>query len=128
MNLVEIDLLASRGSRCRLNNAAATDRLSHPCLSRQAERRRGAFTRSPTRTPIPPIPIPLLPGDAEPILDLNAVLHALIDRARYDLVIDYRQPPQPRLAARGRGLGRRHHRPSTGSDPSNLTAGGETSP
>ena len=31
------------------------------------------------------IPIPLLPGDAEPTLDLNAVLHALIERARYDL-------------------------------------------
>jgi hypothetical protein len=25
------------------------------------------------------------------------VLHALIDRARYDLVIDYGQPPQPPL-------------------------------
>jgi Protein of unknown function (DUF4058) len=48
-------------------------------------------------TPIPSIPIPLLPGDAEPILDLNALLHALIERARYDLVIDYRQPPQPPL-------------------------------
>lgn len=49
--------------------------------------------------PIPPIPIPLLPGDAEPILDLNAVLHSLIDRARYDLIIDYGQPPQPPLPA-----------------------------
>ena len=49
------------------------------------------------RVPIPQIPIPLLPGDAEPILDLNAVLHALIGRARCDLVIDYGQPPQPPL-------------------------------
>ena len=48
-------------------------------------------------TPIPPIPIPLLPVDPEPILELNAVLHALIDRARYDLVIDYNQPPEPPL-------------------------------
>ena len=31
------------------------------------------------------------------MLDLNTVLHALIERARYDLVIDYRQPPQPPL-------------------------------
>ena len=46
---------------------------------------------------IPPIPIPLLPGDVEPTLDLNAVSHALVDRARYDLVIDYSQPPQPSL-------------------------------
>jgi Protein of unknown function (DUF4058) len=49
------------------------------------------------RSPIPPITIPLLPGDAEPTLDLNKVLHALIERARYDLVIDYSQPPQPPL-------------------------------
>jgi hypothetical protein len=48
-------------------------------------------------TPIPSIPIPLLPGDAEPMLELNAVLHALIDRARYDLVIDYQKPPLPPL-------------------------------
>jgi hypothetical protein len=48
-------------------------------------------------TPIPSIPIPLLPGDVEPMLDLNTVLHALIERARYDLVIDYRQAPQPPL-------------------------------
>ena len=49
------------------------------------------------KTPIPPITIPLLPRDAEPTLDLNAVLHSLIDRARYDLVIDYQQPPEPPL-------------------------------
>ena len=36
--------------------------------------------RFPYTTPIPPIPIPLLPGDAEPILDLNSVL-ARPDRA-----------------------------------------------
>ncbi len=48
-------------------------------------------------TPIPDIPIPLLPGDAEPVLHLNDVLHALINRAHYDLTIDYRQPPDPPL-------------------------------
>lgn len=49
------------------------------------------------KSPIPPIPIPLLPGDPEPELDLNSVLHALIERARYDLIIDYSQPPDPPL-------------------------------
>ncbi len=49
------------------------------------------------RTEIPPIPIPLLPQDAEPSLDLNRILHKLYDRAGYDLAIDYRQPPRPRL-------------------------------
>jgi hypothetical protein len=49
------------------------------------------------RSPIPAIPIPLLPEDGEPALDLNLVLHALMERARYDLVIDYRKPPEPSL-------------------------------
>lgn len=31
------------------------------------------------------------------MLDLNSVLQALIERARYDLVIDYTQPPDPPL-------------------------------
>jgi hypothetical protein len=46
---------------------------------------------------IPQIPIPLLPQDAEPSLDLNRVLHMLYDKAGYDLAIDYTQPPEPRL-------------------------------
>jgi Protein of unknown function (DUF4058) len=46
---------------------------------------------------IPPIPIPLLPQDEEPSLDLNRVLHMLYEKAGYDLAIDYRQPPQPHL-------------------------------
>ena len=45
------------------------------------------------REPIPAMPIPLQPGEAEPILPLNSILHALYDRAGYDLVIDYQQPP-----------------------------------
>jgi hypothetical protein len=46
---------------------------------------------------IPQIPIPLLPEDPEPSLDLNRIVHALYDRACYDVRIDYRQSPRPRL-------------------------------
>jgi hypothetical protein len=49
------------------------------------------------KTAMPEIPIPLLPQDTEPSLDLNTVLHTLYERAGYDLAIDYTQPPQPRL-------------------------------
>jgi hypothetical protein len=38
-----------------------------------------------------------LPGDPDPNLDLSDILHALFERARYDLSIDYEQPPVPRL-------------------------------
>jgi Protein of unknown function (DUF4058) len=51
----------------------------------------------PYTSPIPPIPIPLLPGDPELLLDLNGILHALVDRASYDLILDYVQPPDPPL-------------------------------
>ena len=33
------------------------------------------------------------------LLDLNAVLHALYERARFDLWLDYARPPVPPLSA-----------------------------
>jgi hypothetical protein len=46
---------------------------------------------------IPAVLVPLLPGRDEPALDLNAVLHALYERARYDLRLDYARPAVPPL-------------------------------
>jgi hypothetical protein len=52
------------------------------------------------RDPIPDIPVPLQPGDAEPSLALNQLLHDVYDRAGYDLTVDYRQsPPPPQMPA-----------------------------
>ena len=47
------------------------------------------------REPIPDFPIPLRPGEAEPILPLNQILHNIYDQGAYDLAIDYQQPPEP---------------------------------
>jgi hypothetical protein len=55
-----------------------------------------AYTLS-VRHALPTIPIPLQPGDPEPPLPLNQLLHDLYDRASYDLAIDYSQPPVPPL-------------------------------
>lgn len=49
------------------------------------------------RQPIPSFPLPLLPGDAEPLANLNDLLHSLYTRARYDLRVDYTRPPDPPL-------------------------------
>lgn len=49
------------------------------------------------RQAIPQFPLPLLPGDAEPVVDLGTILHDLYDRARYRLIIDYSKPPVPNL-------------------------------
>ena len=50
--------------------------------------------------PIKPIPVPLHYPDPAVPLDMNAVIHEAYRRARYDLEIDYREPPPaPELAA-----------------------------
>jgi len=95
VSLVEIDLM--RGGTPMPLQAPAPLSDYRILICRAGRAKSADLYMFPWTTPIPLVPIPLLPGDAEPNLDLNAVLHALVDRARYDLVIDYRQPPQPPL-------------------------------
>lgn len=66
-------------------------------VSRTESRPRAKLYPFSLRMPIPPIPIPLLPEDGAVDLDLNAVLHSLYGRARYDLRLDYSRPPVPPL-------------------------------
>ena len=47
---------------------------------------------------IPNIPLPLLPDDDEANIPLNELVHDVYTRARFDLQIDYTQPPEPALA------------------------------
>lgn len=48
--------------------------------------------------PLPTIPVPLLPPDADAVLPLQTALTAVYDEAGYDLSIDYnRAPPPPPL-------------------------------
>ena len=44
--------------------------------------------------PLPPIPVPLLPGDQDVSLDLQQVLVTTYDAHGYDLAVDYTQPPR----------------------------------
>jgi hypothetical protein len=48
--------------------------------------------------PLPPVPVPLLPDDADMLLDLQAAFTATYDLLGYDLIIDYRRPPEVALA------------------------------
>ena len=48
--------------------------------------------------PIPTFPLPLRRGEDEPAVDLGKILHALYDRASYDLRIDYEPEPVPLFA------------------------------
>jgi hypothetical protein len=44
--------------------------------------------------PLPVLPVPLLPGDDDVPLDLAHAVRTIYDEARYDLSIDYDQPPE----------------------------------
>ncbi len=48
--------------------------------------------------PIPAFPLPLRPEDVEPVLDLQALINQVYDRAGYDFEIDYTAEPVPPLA------------------------------
>jgi len=50
------------------------------------------------RDPLPVVTVPLLPGDSDVLLDLGYALRTIYDEARYDLSIDYSQPPIPPLS------------------------------
>jgi hypothetical protein len=93
-NLVEIDLLRAGRPLPPFQPGQSDYRiLISPAPTRP---RAMAYTLS-VRDPLPTIPIPLRSGDPEPTLPLNQLLHDLYDRARYDLAIDYSQPPVPPL-------------------------------
>lgn len=96
-NLVEIDLLrAGDPMPMRLlgNGSPGQYRL---VVSRSQHRPRADVYPFSMREPIPSVPIPLRPGEEEPLLALNQIVHDLYDRAGYDLAIDYHRPPVPAL-------------------------------
>lgn len=96
-SLIEIDLL--RAGRPMPSQPAAPEGVYHILVSRGHTRPRAKLSIFTYRDPIPPLPIPLLPDVPEPILDLNAVMRGLIERARYFRTLDYSRPPTPPLPA-----------------------------
>jgi Protein of unknown function (DUF4058) len=94
-NLVEIDLLRAGEPMPLRRKPVRTD--YRILISRGATRPRAKLVTFNVRQPIPSIPVPLLPEDGEPDLDLGAVFHALYDRARFDLRLNYAKPPVPPL-------------------------------
>jgi hypothetical protein len=95
-NLVEIDLLRT-GAPFAMQAPRQTD--YRIVVSRSAQRPRADLYLFNVRQPIPDFPIPLRPGESEPVLPLNKLLHTFYDEGGYDLVLDYSQPPDPPLSA-----------------------------
>ena len=96
-NFVEVDLLRAGEPMPVIGPTAGGD--YRILVSRGARRPHAQLYPWSVRDKIPTFALPLLPGDVEPIADVGAVLHALYDRARFDLRLDYTIPPVPPLGA-----------------------------
>lgn len=94
-HLVEIDLLRA-GEPLEMTVAAEND--YRILVSRSQARPKADLYLFGVREIIPDVPIPLRPGEVEPVLPLNELLHKLYDLSGYGLMIDYTEPPQPPLS------------------------------
>lgn len=92
-HLVEIDLLRSGEPMTMSGDNLATD--YRILVSRRQSRPTAELYGFSLREAIPGFPLPLITEDAEPTVDLQAILNGVYDRAGYDVRIDYRQPPPP---------------------------------
>ena len=92
-NLVEIDLL--RAGEPMPLQGRRVDSDYRILVSRARTRPRALLYPFNLRDAFPTFELPLVPGDEEPPVDLGAIFHALYERARYDLSLDYTQPPVP---------------------------------
>jgi hypothetical protein len=90
-NLVEIDLLRTGKPLPMMGQFPKTH--YRILVSRADQRPQAQLLPFSVRNPIPTVPIPLRPGEEEPQVPLNQILHELYDSAGYDLFIDYQQPP-----------------------------------
>ena len=95
-NLVEIDLLRAGDPMPVVGVQVHSD--YRILVSRGLQRPRASLIAFTLHQPIPAFILPLLPGDDEPEVALNRILHALYQRVRFDLRLDYTQPPIPPLA------------------------------
>lgn len=95
-HLVEIDLLRSGEPMPMLGTMRSHYRI---LTSRSPERPQAQLYAFGVRQPIPGVLIPLLQEELQPTLELQPLLHQVYDRARFELAIDYQQPPVPKLSA-----------------------------
>src|SRR5499427_3352673 len=96
VHLIEIDLLRSYPRMPFDDPLPPAHYLVMVCKA--GERPRSSVWPISVRQPLPTIPIPLLPPDPPVPLELGQALLTAYERARYDLRVDYRQPPVPPLS------------------------------
>jgi hypothetical protein len=92
-HLVEIDLLRGGPPMPLYGDHPAG--LYRILISRAAQRPKATLYPFGIRQTVPVFCLPLQAADDEPPVDLTRLLHALYDRAGYDLRLDYRAAPPP---------------------------------
>jgi hypothetical protein len=93
-HLVEIDLLR-RGRRLPMKDPLPSGSY-YIFVSRAEQRPMVQVWPIALDHPLPPIPVPLLPGDADVVLDLQSSFQNVYDLCGFDLVLDYsKAPPVP---------------------------------
>jgi Protein of unknown function (DUF4058) len=95
-NLVEIDLLRGGEPLPVLGDSNESD--CRILVSRSNQRPIADLYLFNLPDPIPAFPLPLRPEDVEPVLDLQALINQVYDRAGYDFEIDYTAEPVLALA------------------------------
>jgi Protein of unknown function (DUF4058) len=95
VHLIEIDLLRSYPRMPFDDPLPPSDYLV--MVAKAGERPHCSVWPISVRQPLPTIPIPLLDPDPPVPLALGPSLCTAYERARYDLRVDYRQPPMPPL-------------------------------
>lgn len=95
-HLVEIDLL--RGGKPMTILTSGIQASYRILVSRSDRRPRADLYPFELQQSIPVFPLPLREGDTEPLVDLQALLHGVYDRAGLDMAIDYTSEPVPPLS------------------------------
>ena len=93
-HLVEIDLLRNGLPMPVIGQVESQYRI---LISRSEHRPKAQLYAFNLRQPIPAFAVPLRLGESEPSIDLQPLLHRIYDRSRFELAIDMRQPPKPKL-------------------------------
>lgn len=92
-HLLEIDLLR-RGQRLQFQGQPPSAAY-YIYLSRFQRRPYTQIWPVSLRSPLPTVPVPLLPPDPDVVLDLQAAVDACFELVEYERLIDYRVPPPP---------------------------------
>ena len=96
-HLIEIDLLRA-GTRFPVTEPLPPAAY-FVFISRAEQRPRVDLWPIAFDAPLPPVPVPLLPGDADVSLDLQAAFTSVHDFYRYDRLVGYTGPPLGPLTA-----------------------------